>query len=332
MECVLNISAHKYGNYHKYYEFHPATARTSLLDKDQMFYTMWKAQGEPNKFVLLDIGCNEGDLSVDVLNIVRKELPDNVECILLGIDIDSSLIELANSKYCNEGNKNNTNNTHISFEAFSFMDSTTTDDYFKKYFKQHNITGFNFISMFSITMWIHLNHNDIGLLNFIDQGVKYLTTQGSILIEPQPWKCYKNANKRCRKLGLTKPLYLDQIKLKDIDKEIISYLLPVTTTSDNGSSSSVTSVGFRTTSSSNSIHNSIKSYWCLGKEIWGRSLLIFHKSDVILPLPSSLLPVSNSVKELIEVVTADVGVKSDEVDDEHLDKRSKQDSIVDSSV
>jgi hypothetical protein len=45
-----------------------------------------------------------------------------------------------------------------------------------------------------------------------------------LLVEPQPWKCYKNADKRCRKLGLDKPLHLEDIAIKSIDDEIVAYV------------------------------------------------------------------------------------------------------------
>ncbi len=196
MESVLNISAHKHGNYHKYYDFHPVTSRTSLMETSGMFLKMWQAQNEPSVFALLDIGCNEGDLSVGVLKMAVNELPCHVKCILLGVDIDSSLIDLAVNKYVNDETK-----SHTTFKALNFMDSASVKEYFDSYFVEQNISGFNFASMFSITMWIHLNHNDEGLKQFIAQGVALLSPLGSILVEPQPWKCYKAANKRCRKLG-----------------------------------------------------------------------------------------------------------------------------------
>lgn len=272
MESILNVSAHKHGNYHKYYEFHPATCRTSLMEKDNIFLKMWQSQNEPEVFSILDVGCNEGDLSVDILKLAVKELPSHVKCVVLGVDIDSSLIDLANSKYSNDT---------VTFKAITFMDPVMVSEYFTTYFKENNLTGFNFISMFSITMWIHLNHDDAGLKQFINEGIKHLTPLGSILIEPQPWKCYKAANKRCRKLGMPKPLYYETLQMKDIDREITDYLMK--------------SCG-------------MKSFWCLGKEIWGRSILIFHQSEheVLQSLVAAVAPAA------VVVETVSSGVEASE--------------------
>eukprot|EP00601_Ochromonadales_sp_CCMP2298_P024343 CAMPEP_0173283118 /NCGR_PEP_ID=MMETSP1143-20121109/7220_1 /TAXON_ID=483371 /ORGANISM="non described non described, Strain CCMP2298" /LENGTH=231 /DNA_ID=CAMNT_0014220809 /DNA_START=11 /DNA_END=702 /DNA_ORIENTATION=+ len=98
MESVLEISAHKYGNYHKYYTFHPSSARSNFFADDEIYLTLWRAQGQPQLFSLLDVGCNEGNLSVDLLLQARKALP-GVTVTLLGLDLDSHLIGLAQKKY-----------------------------------------------------------------------------------------------------------------------------------------------------------------------------------------------------------------------------------------
>jgi hypothetical protein len=53
---------------------------------------------------------------------------------------------------------------------------------------------FNLVSAFSVTMWVHLHYGDDGL----QQLLKWLSSHCyHMLIEPQPWKCYKTALKRC---------------------------------------------------------------------------------------------------------------------------------------
>jgi hypothetical protein len=51
--------------------------------------------------------------------------------------------------------------------------------------------GHNYASLcvcLSLTMWIHLHHRDEGLNEFLCYlcGISH-----NLLIEPQPWKCYK---------------------------------------------------------------------------------------------------------------------------------------------
>jgi ribosomal protein L11 methylase PrmA len=98
---ILEMSAHKYGNYHKYYSFHPASSRMDIIKSYGLYLKVWVAQGEPAVFSILDVGCNEGDLSMEVLRQARSELPPTVKCVLLGIDIDPSLIELAVTTHSN---------------------------------------------------------------------------------------------------------------------------------------------------------------------------------------------------------------------------------------
>ena len=261
-ESVLNISAHKYGNYHKYYTFHPSLTRSELFTKyySNLFYKLWESQDCPNIFIILDIGCNEGNLSIEVLNQARLEIPYYVTCVLLGIDIDSSLIELAKSKYYhvyssndnisnhgshttdndqqlplhgeNNGINHNiidNNNTIICFDTIDFMNTLQMNEYLQQFFtiihtqcnyyrihhqlahlNQHQVhdndvnnssdssninRNFNIISLFSITMWIHLNYGDDGLIDCLFRSIALLHNKGSLIVEPQPWKCYKNADK-----------------------------------------------------------------------------------------------------------------------------------------
>jgi SAM-dependent methyltransferase len=241
-EEIETINAHQFGNFHKYYSFHPTSSRTSLM-KEGFFYQIWQSQNQPSFFSLLDVGCNEGNLSLELLRQAQKELPNSVKCIMLGIDIDSNLIDLANIKFkdiCNTG--------VLEFKTVDFMD-INSKFYLNYFLSSNNLSGFSFISLFSITMWIHLNWGDVSLKTFIGNAIELLTIPGSILIEPQPWKCYRNAAKRCRKMGLKKPKCLDEIKIQNIDEYIVDI-----------------------------VENEFKMQykWILGKESWGRSIIVFH--------------------------------------------------------
>lgn len=335
MESVLDISAHKYGNYHKYYTFHPSETRSSFFSQSQskctgdsdssngIFYQIWEAQGRPSVFSVLDIGCNEGNLSMDVLREAQQQLPHEVKCILLGVDIDSSLIDLANAKYSQN------NDSLIMFKTVNFMDENESNVFFKEYFaKQRDALGIDFsgfclVSLFSITMWIHLNHGDEGFLSFLERSAALLHSSGSLIVEPQPWKCYRNADKRCRKLGITRPLHYSALQIRDIEMETVRIVMGSlacgSTISREGGSEVKASEGAVSKQTgaaqqSDSAINSkkeikqmkklnaqqkktdvsdmaspfplrdisasmgMKSYWDLGKESWGRSILIFHKS------------------------------------------------------
>merc|ERR550519_279359 len=67
-----------------------------------------------------------------------------------------------------------------------------------KTFLPENKTKFDLVVLFSVTMWIHLNHGDKGLEQFL---VIVSRLGQHVLMEPQPWKCYQTAARRMRKLG-----------------------------------------------------------------------------------------------------------------------------------
>ena len=121
---------------------------------------------------------------------------------ILGVDIDSLLIDRAK--------ENNTVKDNISFLALDLMsDSEEVMDSLGTFLDGLNKTRFDLICVFSVTMWIHLNHGDKGLRTFIN----LLCSQTRfLLLEPQPWKCYQTAARRMRKLG--KPEFE---KMKDLE-------------------------------------------------------------------------------------------------------------------
>jgi hypothetical protein len=46
-------------------------------------------------------------------------------------------------------------------------------------------------------MWIHLNYGDEGLVRFLKEASERTEV---LVVEPQPWKCYKSAIRRMKKL------------------------------------------------------------------------------------------------------------------------------------
>lgn len=243
-ENVLNQTAHLVGNYHKYYSFHSARCRVELLENRSFFHKLWIAQGSPAVFCYLDIGCNEGDLSLEMYKSIKSELPPDVEVRLYGIDIDSSLIALANQKISQSDKE------YITFVAVNAADENDIALF-------RSIVGtyrMSLVSIFSTTMWIHVNYGDEGLQRFLQNAYSFCLQQtGAMLIEPQPGRCYTNAAKRLRKLGIEKPPYMhcvDKTKVHETITKLMQH----------------ESVGLQ------QIH-------CFGEEDWGRALLLFHNLD-----------------------------------------------------
>jgi SAM-dependent methyltransferase len=239
---VVDQSSHLLGNYHKYYTFHSAQSRTELISGRNIFHSLWHSTGSLPIFRILDIGCNEGDLSLLILSLCRQELPSYVHIELIGADLDPHLINLAKTKAIEGENTS----------AFFFTVDFTSSEQVTNFSSSSEGKLFNLITVFSTTMWVHINHGDDGLRLFFTHAKSVLTEKGAILVEPQPGRCYTNAAKRCRKLVLEKPPYLhvvDKTAVMTILESIIAGALD------------------------------LKKIVCLGQEDWGRSLVLFHNFD-----------------------------------------------------
>ena len=254
----LEGNGHKYGNYHDYYSFHPSDVRTSLLPPNifQDLHDNDNDNDDTKIFNVLDIGCNEGNLTIDMYNRIRSELSNDITIHVIGIDIDEMLIDRANKKekiVCS--NSNNSNDT-IQFITIDIMNNDSISIISNR--------KFHFISIFSVTMWIHLNHGDDGLRNFLYNTIDLLTNKGSLLIEPQPWKCYKKAAKRLRKLGMPNPSFYGKLNINDIEKQITQMMMK-----NDKNNSDI----------NDKLFTSYNSY---GPDPnWGRTLIMFHKDITI---------------------------------------------------
>ncbi|CAH1996445.1 unnamed protein product [Acanthoscelides obtectus] len=198
-----NPGAVKYGNFINYYQFHPPEERIGLLPKD-----IWVQNS--NDFLALDIGCNSGDLTFALWKFLKSAVMQDV--FFLAVDIDPVLIERAK-----EANKDN----RICFHCLDIVDETNRNHVINNYLQLKNAVQFDAVFCFSTTMWIHLNHGDIGLKVFLS----YISKLGKLLvIEPQPWKCYKSALKRVKDKTIFP--YFQTLKIRgNIESEIEKYLV-----------------------------------------------------------------------------------------------------------
>ncbi|XP_067007036.2 probable RNA methyltransferase CG11342 [Anabrus simplex] len=205
MEETLNFKgkdpgAVKYGNFINYYQFHPPDFRMSSLPMD-----LWKVPSGRD-FICLDIGCNSGDLTQALYKFLLKNIQEECECdpvdessvnpsgcSILAVDIDPVLIARARE----------TNNypSNIVYEHLDFM-SEDREKILSTFLRNHKTKKFDVIFCFSITMWIHLNHGDEGLHQFLVEVCRWTN---EVVIEPQPWKCYRTAIRRMKRAGDTFP-------------------------------------------------------------------------------------------------------------------------------
>lgn len=105
---------------------------------------------------------------------------------VLGMDIDKDLVGRASKKpvELSPGDLVQFRHGDITSSAFkddirAFLDAAKSSS---------SSQPFNLITLFSVTMWIHLNHGDDGLWTFLEQ-ISSMTDH--LIVEPQPWKCYR---------------------------------------------------------------------------------------------------------------------------------------------
>ncbi|KAG7494263.1 RNA 5' [Solea senegalensis] len=179
-----------HGNFINYYTFNPPENRLSLIPAS-LLQDLGYNRGEENT-LMLDVGCNSGDLSVAfykhvVQEPVSEDESEKSRVHLLGFDLDEALIQRAQQ----------TNPLPRSI-SFIPLDITTDTEQLQRYLEQHGCSHFHLSLCLAVTMWVHLNHGDSGLLQLLSH---LASISQHLLLEAQPWKCYRSAARRLRKLG-----------------------------------------------------------------------------------------------------------------------------------
>ncbi|XP_056416409.1 RNA 5'-monophosphate methyltransferase [Hyla sarda] len=204
--------AAQYGNFRNYYTFHPPEARTSLLPPGLLLELLEKHGGEQEALLALDVGCNTGELSIALYNHLLQ--PEGCSEPLKYVhfmccDIDPDLITRAQIA-----------NPYTDAITFSTLDITDVSSLgtLCNFLERFGRSSFHIGFCMSITMWIHLNHGDNGLTDFLN---RLKTLCDYLLIEPQPWKCYRSAARRLRKLGRQDFDHFHTLSIRgDMEKEI----------------------------------------------------------------------------------------------------------------
>uniref|UniRef100_A0A8C4XNT8 RNA methyltransferase n=1 Tax=Falco tinnunculus TaxID=100819 RepID=A0A8C4XNT8_FALTI len=142
----------------------------------------------------------------------------------------------------------------ISFANLDIMDSSAREPFLSSYLSRFGRSTFDIVFCMSVTMWIHLNHGDSGLMEFLS-FLSSLCTY--LLIEPQPWKCYRAAARRLRKLGRNDFDHFRSLAINGDMAERITQIL----TKDCA----------------------MELVCCFGSTSWDRSLLLFKSNAVKVP-------------------------------------------------
>ncbi|XP_073402246.1 RNA 5'-monophosphate methyltransferase [Dendrobates tinctorius] len=209
--------AAQYGNFPNYYSFHPPETRTSLLPPGLLLELLRRHGGLGETLLALDVGCNTGELSVALFNHLMH--PEGYSEALrrahfMCCDIDPDLITRAQST-----------NPHPDAITFCTLDITEAPSLgsLYSYLDRFSQNSFHIGFCMSITMWIHLNHGDRGLVAFLK---RLKTICDYLLIEPQPWKCYRSAARRLRKLGRQDFDHFHALSIRgDMEKEITKIMI-----------------------------------------------------------------------------------------------------------
>ncbi|KAK7916349.1 hypothetical protein WMY93_012110 [Mugilogobius chulae] len=184
---IEDPGAAPFGNFINYYSFNPPENRLSLIPA-----SLFKDVGhEEENTHILDVGCNSGELTVAFYEHLQKSMSEENTPLrsvhILGFDLDESLIQRAN--------QTNPFPDNISFIE---LDITSDTKALQDYLRQHGRSRFHLCLCLAVTMWIHLNHGDSGLLQLLSD---LSSCSEHLLLEAQPWKCYRSAARRLRKLG-----------------------------------------------------------------------------------------------------------------------------------
>ncbi|XP_024082237.1 probable RNA methyltransferase CG11342 isoform X1 [Cimex lectularius] len=195
--------AAKHGNFITYYKFHSLKERVDLLP----IHLLLSDSRDVTSF--LDIGCNTGDLT----EAVYKEISLYKNCYALALDLDNSLIERAIEKnhICN-----------ISYKCVNVAEESELINALNDHLELNNKRYFDIVFLFSVTMWIHLNYGDIGLMAFFQTISKYAKV---LVVEPQPWKCYKSAVRRLKRAKKEPFMYFNSIKMRESVEEDLDLFL-----------------------------------------------------------------------------------------------------------
>ncbi|XP_029989326.1 pre-miRNA 5'-monophosphate methyltransferase [Sphaeramia orbicularis] len=180
---INDPGAAPYGNFINYYTFNPPENRLSLIPVTLLQDLGYNDHHQTT--LLLDVGCNSGELSVA---FYKHLVPSDLRTVhLLGFDLDESLIERAQQTNPLPGS--------ISFIP---LDITADTRQLQDYLRHHGCSHFHLCLCLAVTMWVHLNHGDSGLLQLLSH---LASISDHLLLEAQPWKCYRSAARRLRKLG-----------------------------------------------------------------------------------------------------------------------------------
>ncbi|MBN3310067.1 BN3D2 methyltransferase, partial [Amia calva] len=180
-----------YGNFINYYDFNPPENRLSLIPAT-LLQDLGYSAAASGPILTLDVGCNSGDLSVALYRhlVGHMEGAGDPQLYMLGCDLDEVLIQRAQQA--------NPFPQTVNFISLDITQEQACRAQLGGYLSRFGRCSFDLGSCLAVTMWVHLNHGDQALLDLLS---RLATLCRHLLLEAQPWKCYRSAARRFRKLG-----------------------------------------------------------------------------------------------------------------------------------
>ena len=168
--------------------------RISLLEK-----------GWFHKKRCLDVGCNEGVLTLDLVKKFKTGT-------MMAIDLDESLVKRAcvnlrraRSAAAAEHIASQQPQQHPKRRK---MAKQTMKSLAQTWFVHGNVLAskvepgsFDCITALSVTKWIHLHSGDGGIRYFFSKVCDLLAPGGKFIVEPQTWRSYKSAVAKVKRAG-----------------------------------------------------------------------------------------------------------------------------------
>ncbi|KAK6466784.1 pre-miRNA 5'-monophosphate methyltransferase-like [Huso huso] len=206
-----------FGNFINYYSFNPPENRLSLIPASLLQELGYSSAADRAPFLLLDVGCNSGDLSIALYRHLLGLDEDSCEprgggalegrkqLHLLGCDLDETLIQRAQ-----EGNPFPET---VTFLPLDITDRGAREEVLGSYLARYGRPSFDLCACLAVTMWVHLNHGDQGLLELLSSLAALCH---HLLLEAQPWRCYRAAARRLRRAGRTDFEHFKQLRVRGV--------------------------------------------------------------------------------------------------------------------
>ena len=182
-----------HGNYTHYYGY-----RLSSTEMDPRLECLEKSWFMDK--TVLDIGCNAGNVTMDISLFLGAKS-------VVGVDIDPLLIKKARSQLCTKYSLMHEDQVdyfplsavlefghlHLPKTSHAFPGNVEfrLGDWIHEPMPANDEDRFDVLLALSITKWIHLHGGDGGIKYFFQKCIASLKPGGKLIVEPQPFETYE---------------------------------------------------------------------------------------------------------------------------------------------